>query len=182
MSLIFLLIAAILFALILLQGWIQFHALSQQGRMLLRIEALEEGQAVADDTEEEQIPESSTDEPTDVTVGSVAPLLFPLTVTNRVANSAFPTLSASTELATTQSAPTSGNIELTIGMAVYNDFDGVYFTLQALRLYQDLENTELLVIDNYGCDETKQLVERWMEGARYIRATDVTGTAAPRDL
>ena len=42
-------------------------------------------------------------------------------------------------------------IELTIGMATYNDFDGVYFTLQALRLYQDLEQTELLVIDNYGC-------------------------------
>jgi len=28
------------------------------------------------------------------------------------------------------------------------DFDGVYFTLQALRLYQDLANTELLVIDD----------------------------------
>src|SRR5262249_36866259 len=33
--------AAIVSALVLLEGWIQFHALSQQGRMLLRIEALE---------------------------------------------------------------------------------------------------------------------------------------------
>ena len=29
--------------------------------------------------------------------------------------------------------------ELTIEMATYNDFGGVYFTLQALRLYQDCE-------------------------------------------
>jgi hypothetical protein len=65
-------------------------------------------------------------------------------------------------------------------MATYNDFDGVYFTLQALRLYQDLEHTELLVIDNYGCETTKNLVEGWL-GARYIRATDAVGTAAPRD-
>jgi hypothetical protein len=71
---------------------------------------------------------------------------------------------------------------LTIGMAAYNDFNGVYFTLQSLRLYQDLQDTELLVVDNYGCPDTKQLVEGWMHGARYVLATDVRGTAAPRDL
>jgi hypothetical protein len=42
-------------------------------------------------------------------------------------------------------------VALTIGMATYNDFDGVYFTIQALRLYQDLADTELLVVDNFGC-------------------------------
>jgi glycosyltransferase involved in cell wall biosynthesis len=72
-------------------------------------------------------------------------------------------------------------VALTIGMATYNDFDGVYFTLQALRLYQDLDNTELLVIDNYGCDTTKDFVKNWTNG-RYIRATELAGTAAPRDL
>jgi len=71
--------------------------------------------------------------------------------------------------------------ELTIGMATYNDFDGVYFTLQALRLYHDLKNTELLVIDNYGCARTRGLVEGWVKG-RYVLATEVNGTAAPRDL
>ncbi len=50
-------------------------------------------------------------------------------------------------------------VALTIGMATYKDFDGVYFTLQALRLYQDVRDTEFLVIDNYGCADTKQLVE-----------------------
>jgi glycosyltransferase involved in cell wall biosynthesis len=70
---------------------------------------------------------------------------------------------------------------LTIGMATFNDFDGVYFTLQALRLYHDLDDVELLVIDNYGCDHTRSLVEGWVRG-RYIRATDIVGTAAARDL
>jgi glycosyltransferase involved in cell wall biosynthesis len=66
-------------------------------------------------------------------------------------------------------------------MATYQDFDGVYFTLQSLRLYQDLDDTELLVVDNYGCEHTKKLVETWIKG-RYILAADPTGTAAPRDL
>jgi Sec-independent protein translocase protein TatA len=75
-----------------------------------------------------------------------------------------------------------GLVALTIGMATYNDFNGVYFTLQSLRLYQDLRDTELLVVDNYGCQNTKQLVENWVHGARYVLATEVRGTAAPRDL
>ena len=72
-------------------------------------------------------------------------------------------------------------VALTIGMATYNDFDGVYFTLQALRLYQDLADTELLVVDNYGCDTTQRFVEGWVKG-RYIQAKELVGTAAPRDL
>jgi GT2 family glycosyltransferase/Sec-independent protein translocase protein TatA len=74
-----------------------------------------------------------------------------------------------------------GVVALTIGMATYNDFNGVYFTLQALRLYQDLRDTELLVIDNFGCPATKQLVEGWVHGARYVLATEVRGTAAAKD-
>jgi len=75
-----------------------------------------------------------------------------------------------------------GVVALTIGMATYNDFNGVYFTLQALRWYQDMRDTELLVIDNYGCQSTKALVEGWVHGGRYLLAKDVRGTAAPRDL
>jgi hypothetical protein len=72
-------------------------------------------------------------------------------------------------------------IELTIGMPTYQDYDGVYFTLQALRLYQDLENTELLVVDNYGCQHTKDLVEGWMK-ARYVLATEAVGTAPAKEV
>jgi hypothetical protein len=70
-------------------------------------------------------------------------------------------------------------VALTIGMAVYNDFDGVYFTLQALRLYHDLDDVELLVVDNYGCEHTREFVEGWAK-ARYVLATEAVGTAAPR--
>ena len=70
--------------------------------------------------------------------------------------------------------------QLTVGMATYNDFDGVYFTLQSLRLYHDLSDTELIVIDNYGCEHTRAFVQDWAR-ARYVRATDVVGTAAARE-
>ena len=72
-------------------------------------------------------------------------------------------------------------VQLTVGMATYNDFDGVYFTLQALRLYQDLGDIELLVVDNYGCDHTRDLVEQWV-GGRYVRWTEAQGTAAAKEV
>ncbi len=70
---------------------------------------------------------------------------------------------------------------LTIGMATYDDFDGVYFTLQALRLYQDLDDTELLVVDNFGCPHTESFVRDWA-GGTYVKATDTVGTATAKDL
>lgn len=70
---------------------------------------------------------------------------------------------------------------LTIGMATYNDFDGVYFTIQALRLYHDLEDVELLVVDNFGCEHTKGFVRDWVKGT-YILATDSAGTAYAKNL
>ena len=72
-------------------------------------------------------------------------------------------------------------MELTVGMATYRDFDGVYFTLQALRLYQDMEAVELLVVDNFGCEETRSFVEGPARGT-YILASQAVGTSAPRDL
>ena len=71
--------------------------------------------------------------------------------------------------------------ELTIGMATYDDFDGVYFTLQALQMYHDLSDTELIVVDNFGCNATRDLVQSWTH-ARYVVAPEVRGTSAPRDL
>lgn len=70
--------------------------------------------------------------------------------------------------------------KLTIGMATYKDFDGVFFTLQALRLYQDLTDCELLVVDNFGDEHSEKIARD--AGARYILNKDVVGTSAPRDL
>ena len=73
-------------------------------------------------------------------------------------------------------------IELTIGMAAYQDFDGVYFTVQDLRLHHDMENVEILVVDNFGCNTTAIFAaSTGLNGqVRYIRATEKTGTVAPR--
>lgn len=64
--------------------------------------------------------------------------------------------------------------KLSIGMATYDDYHGVYFTIQSLRLYHDIcntENVEFIVVDNnpsgkHG-EETKKIVENWVKG-KYI--------------
>ena len=72
---------------------------------------------------------------------------------------------------------------LTIGMATYGDFDGVYFTLQALRLYHDLSDVELIVVDNKGDKRLKDWVEYWGKGVvKYYRYTKVVGTTMPRQM
>lgn len=40
--------------------------------------------------------------------------------------------------------------KLTIGMATYDDFDGVYFTIQAIRMYHPevLDDIEFIIVDN----------------------------------
>lgn len=71
---------------------------------------------------------------------------------------------------------------LTIGMACYDDFDGVYFTAQALRLYHPevtLE-TEIVVVDNHPNSPASEALEelaKWIPGFRYIADGAVTGTA-----
>ena len=75
-------------------------------------------------------------------------------------------------------------IELTIGMAVYNDFDGVYFSVQDLRMHHDMENVEILVVDNFGCNTTAAFVANTglTDQVRYLRYQEKTGTAAPRHM
>lgn len=72
-------------------------------------------------------------------------------------------------------------MKLTIGMATFDDFDGVYFSLQALRVYHAdvLQDAELIVIDNKpnGCRHTAKAAND--AKARYVKMTK-PGTAAPR--
>jgi len=82
-------------------------------------------------------------------------------------------------------------IPLTVGMAVYRDFDGVYFTLQSLRMNNPapaLAATEFIVVDNdpdseHG-REIKKLcgkgVARGTAGVRYVPMPEATGTTQPR--
>lgn len=59
---------------------------------------------------------------------------------------------------------------LTIGMAHHSDFDGLYFTVQSLRLYHPIENCQLVVVDNspdkYREGKEKNAVARFLEDIR----------------
>ena len=70
--------------------------------------------------------------------------------------------------------------KLTIGMASYNNYQEVWFTVQALRMYQDLADTEILVVDNFGNDVLKNFIESWAH-VRYIRYIDAQGTAIAKN-
>ena len=70
---------------------------------------------------------------------------------------------------------------LTIGMASYKNYSDVWFTVQALRMYHDLTDCEILIIDNFGDIG----LENWCKGqvpynVRYEKFTEPRGTAAPR--
>jgi hypothetical protein len=149
--------------------------MKQQGRLLLRIEALEARLPPDRGAAEPALADAGAD-PVPLTS---PPAAAPAALLSASGGSAAP--AASRQPVPLPPAQEDADIDLTIGMATYNDFDGVYFTVQALRLYQDLDRTELLVVDNYGCEHTRKLVQGWA-GGRYLRATEVVGTAAPREL
>jgi hypothetical protein len=72
--------------------------------------------------------------------------------------------------------------KLTIGMATYDDYDGVYFSIQALRLYQlkDIEkDVEIIVIDNNPESKQGQEVKRFSESwanVKYVPYNDRKST------
>ncbi|MFA5766663.1 MAG: glycosyltransferase [Candidatus Paceibacterota bacterium] len=69
--------------------------------------------------------------------------------------------------------------KLTIGMAHYNDFDGIYFSIQALRLYHDLNEVDLIMIDNSPNTPDGKAVASFLAETpvRYIAYEDVIGAA-----
>ncbi len=74
----------------------------------------------------------------------------------------------------------------TIGMATYDDYDGVYFTLQAIRLFHPeiAAEAEFLVLDNHPdgpCAGDLKALENWIPGYRYIPCRQPQGTAV-RDV
>jgi hypothetical protein len=75
---------------------------------------------------------------------------------------------------------------LSVGMAVYDDFDGVFFTVEAIRLYHPelVDEVELIVVDNHpegpAAEQLKRL-EHKLPGYRYVPFRGYRGTAV-RDL
>ena len=75
---------------------------------------------------------------------------------------------------------------LCIGMATYDDYDGVYFTAQSIRLYHPevTAETEILVVDNHPdgpCAEELKTLGNWIEGYRYVPWNRTAGTSV-RDI
>src|SRR5579859_2732743 len=173
MDMLLLILWAVLAVVFLLESWVLFQILRQHGRLLLRIEPLETRLA-----ERSRAPRTADARQAVNGQAGIPQNVRPPSPGESGLSS--PTVDAGLAQIPPEQTEADERLELTIGMATYNDYNGVYFTLLALRLYQDLSGTEVLVIDNYGCQETRKLVEE-VPGARYIRATDVAGTAAPRD-
>uniref|UniRef100_UPI004056BA0E glycosyltransferase family 2 protein n=1 Tax=Candidatus Electronema sp. TaxID=2698783 RepID=UPI004056BA0E len=76
--------------------------------------------------------------------------------------------------------------KITVGMAVYDDYDGVYFSVQALRLYhaEIIGQCEILIVDNHPdgtCAEHLKRLDSWTENCRYIPLADAQGTGAARN-
>ncbi len=75
---------------------------------------------------------------------------------------------------------------LTIGMATYDDYDGVFFSVEAIRLYHPEVTgiSEILIIDNHpeGPEsEYLRRLERQVAGVRYVPYSAVRGTSV-RDM
>lgn len=66
-------------------------------------------------------------------------------------------------------------------MACYNNAEQVWWTIQALRMYQDLSDCEIVVVDNYGDDRLQAWIDNAAPIVKYVRYTDTRGTAAPRN-
>lgn len=99
------------------------------------------------------------------------------TVADRTAASTYPIQAAT---------PRKPARKLTIGMATYDDYDGVYFSLQALRLYHPevVEDVEFLVVDNHPdgiCAAALKKLEEKIPNYRYVPHVAETGTASPRN-
>ena len=69
-------------------------------------------------------------------------------------------------------------MKLTIGMPSYHNSEQVWWTIQALRLYHDLTDCEIVVVDNVGDEKLKNLIaSNNYSCVRYEQFTEKRGTA-----
>jgi hypothetical protein len=78
--------------------------------------------------------------------------------------------------------PTRFPRRLSIGMATFDDYDGVYFTIQSIRINnpQLCDALEFVVVDNNPggpCSDALADLANWVDGYRYVPRGDMRGTA-----
>jgi len=73
----------------------------------------------------------------------------------------------------------SETINITIGMAVFNDYSGVFFTIEAIRFYHPEIQPEIIVIDNSPNTRQGKRTREFIRsiGAKYVPYTDKIGTS-----
>jgi glycosyltransferase involved in cell wall biosynthesis len=78
---------------------------------------------------------------------------------------------------------------LTIGMSTYEDYHGLFFSIQALRMFHDCNNElfEFVIIDNNPSSEhgkaVKNYVENWTNNlGKYIPYQNKTGTSSRNEI
>jgi hypothetical protein len=86
------------------------------------------------------------------------------------------------ELSIPAPAVASRKRRLTVGMATYDDYDGVFFTVQSIRLHHSelADAIEFIVIDNNPggpCSEALKQLEPLIDGYRYVPRGSWSGTA-----
>jgi hypothetical protein len=80
--------------------------------------------------------------------------------------------------------------ELTIGMATYDDYSGVYFTIESLLLYHPIaksNSTEIIVVDNNPSGNhgkfNQKLINGWLKHkVKYIPFVDKKSTAVRNEI
>ena len=72
---------------------------------------------------------------------------------------------------------------LTIGMAAFDDFEGVYFTITSLLIHHAdaMGNSNIVVVDNNPASKQGRLIKEWIAElaphAEYRLFADAAGTA-----
>jgi len=76
----------------------------------------------------------------------------------------------------------SDNLKWSIVMPSYDNFTEVYFTVQALRMYHNLKDCEIIVVDNQGNDSLANYIKKnGSTVVRYDRYTEITGVSAAKN-
>ena len=66
----------------------------------------------------------------------------------------------------------------TIGMPSYNNYLEVFFTVQALRMYHNLRDCEIIVIDNYGDNALQNFIRKHGSGTvKYYKHNEIQGVS-----
>lgn len=73
-------------------------------------------------------------------------------------------------------------LRLTLGLPCFNNMTEVWFSVQSLRMYHNLTDCEILVVDNFGDPVLEKFIKNNGGGVvRYEKYTDMVGTSCTKN-